>query len=295
VTLLRELTAPVVTTLHTVLRTPNADSTRNAGIDRPLNPAGGHDGAGQTILQEVYRRHGKMISSRMVFQTCIRRPGSLQGTVWRGGKRCADVRAVVAEQGIEQVLNALPISCGVPDVVYIVLGATHPNELRARGDTYRLGLEAIVGKNQLENHVIFHNRFVELKELTEFIGAADLYITLIWTKPRSRREHWRTRSARQSRDLDAVLACRRIVGGAACVLVPFADPAAIAREVRGLLRDETRRNAMSDNAYKLAHHGVEQDGGLYMRSFELARRQAAAAPRESVARSCGGGRLNRRS
>ena len=30
----------------------------------------------------------------------------------------------------------------------------------------------------------------------------------------------------------------------------FADPKAIAREVSGLLRDETRRNAMQANAYK---------------------------------------------
>jgi len=62
-------------------------------------------------------------------------------------------------------------------VVYILLGATHPHELRTRGESYRLGLEAIVKEHKLEKHVIFHNRFVELKELTEFIGSADLYIT----------------------------------------------------------------------------------------------------------------------
>jgi hypothetical protein len=68
------------------------------------------------------------------------------------------------------------------------------------------------------------------------------------------------------------------------VLVPFGDPRAIAREVSGLLRDGTRRNAMSDNAYKMGREMVwSNTAGLYMRSFELARRQAAAAPRESVA------------
>ena len=75
--------------------------------------------------------------------------------------------------------NALPdIVAEFPDVVYVVLGATHPHELRTRGEAYRLGLEAIAQEqDDLENNVIFHNRFVELKELTEFIGAADLYIT----------------------------------------------------------------------------------------------------------------------
>jgi hypothetical protein len=67
------------------------------------------------------------------------------------------------------------------------------------------------------------------------------------------------------------------------VLVPFADPRAIAREVSGLLRDETRRNAMSANAYKLGRSMVwSNTAGLYMRSFELARRMATPAPRESV-------------
>src|SRR5271157_96455 len=61
-------------------------------------------------------------------------------------------------KGIEHVLNALPdIVAEFPDVVYIVLGATHPHELRTRGEAYRLGLEAVVKRNRLENHVIFHN------------------------------------------------------------------------------------------------------------------------------------------
>jgi hypothetical protein len=68
------------------------------------------------------------------------------------------------------------------------------------------------------------------------------------------------------------------------VLVPFADPGAIAREASGLLRDEPRRHAMRDNAYKLGREMVwSHTAGLYMQSFEAARRQAVAAPRESVA------------
>ena len=68
------------------------------------------------------------------------------------------------------------------------------------------------------------------------------------------------------------------------VLVPFADPKAIAREVSGLLRDEVRRNAMSDNAYKLGREMVwSNTARLYMRSFEAARRQGESVPRKSVA------------
>ena len=81
-------------------------------------------------------------------------------------------------KGIEYVLNALPqIVAELPDVVYIVLGATHPNELREHGEAYRLGLEILAKKQKVEKNVIFYNQFVDLENLKEFLGAADLYIT----------------------------------------------------------------------------------------------------------------------
>jgi len=191
------------------------------------------------------------------------------------------------------VLNALPdIVAEFPDVVYIVLGATHPNELRTRGDTYRLGLEALVKKNKLENNVMFHNRFVELKELTEFIGAADLYITpyLDENQITSGTLAYAFGAGK------AVIStpywhAAELLSEQRGVLVPFADPAAIAREASGLLRDGARRHAMSDNAYQLGRAMVwSNTAGIYMRSFELARRQGAAAPRESVAAGVAGRR-----
>src|SRR5260370_15334059 len=66
-------------------------------------------------------------------------------------------------KGIEHVLNALPpILAELPDVVYIVLGATHPNELREQGEAYRLSLERLAKKNKVQKNVIIYNRFVEI-------------------------------------------------------------------------------------------------------------------------------------
>ena len=45
------------------------------------------------------------------------------------------------------------------------------------GEAYRLSLEMLAKKNKVDKNVIFYNRFVELENLKEFIGAADLYIT----------------------------------------------------------------------------------------------------------------------
>lgn len=81
-------------------------------------------------------------------------------------------------KGIEMVLEALPeVIARHPEVVYIVLGATHPVVKRREGEEYRLWLQRRVQQLGLEEHVLFFNRYVELSELCEFIGACDIYIT----------------------------------------------------------------------------------------------------------------------
>jgi glycosyltransferase involved in cell wall biosynthesis len=288
--LLRELRAPVVTTLHTVLRTPNADQRRvMQGLLALSTRLVVMTERGQALLQEVYQAPPAKIDliPHGIPDVPFVAPEYYKDQFGVGGKKVLLTFGLLSpNKGIEHVLNALPdVVAEFPDVVYIVLGATHPNELRARGEAYRLGLEAIVRKNKLENNVIFHNCFVELQELTEFIGAADLYITpylgeaqitsgtLAYAfgagKAVISTPYWH--AAELLRDQRGVL-------------VPFADPQSIAREVSGLLRDETRRNAMSGTAYKLGREMVwSNTAGLYMRSFELARRQGAVAPREAVA------------
>ena len=82
-----------------------------------------------------------------------------------------------ANKGIETVIEALPaILEKHPEVVYIILGATHPNVLRHDGESYRLSLQWLAQEKGVESQVIFYNRFVSIEELTEFIGATDIYI-----------------------------------------------------------------------------------------------------------------------
>ncbi len=67
-------------------------------------------------------------------------------------------------------------------------------------------------------------------------------------------------------------------------LVPFADSAAMAEQILGLLRDDTRRNAMRKNAYRLGREMVWSNvAQIYMRSFELARLEGAPLSRKSLA------------
>ena len=81
-------------------------------------------------------------------------------------------------KGIENVLQGLPaVIKKHPDAVYIILGATHPHILKFQGDSYRIMLQQLVRRLGIGGHVIFQNRFVELNELCEFLGIADIYVT----------------------------------------------------------------------------------------------------------------------
>ncbi|HMO27246.1 MAG TPA: glycosyltransferase family 4 protein, partial [Tepidisphaeraceae bacterium] len=81
-------------------------------------------------------------------------------------------------KGIEVAIRAMPkIVEKHPDIVYIILGATHPHILRNEGNAYRHSLEKLVSQLGLKDNVQFHNRYVGLNELLRYIGLADIYIT----------------------------------------------------------------------------------------------------------------------
>ena len=81
-------------------------------------------------------------------------------------------------KGIETVIKALPkVVEKHPNVIYIVLGKTHPNVLRHSGEEYRIFLMRLVKNLQLEKQVVFLNEFVDEQDLFKYLYACDIYIT----------------------------------------------------------------------------------------------------------------------
>jgi glycosyltransferase involved in cell wall biosynthesis len=81
-------------------------------------------------------------------------------------------------KGIETVIKALPkIIEKHPSVFYMVLGKTHPNILRHSGEEYRTYLQLLVKNLQLSDNVTFLNEFLEEEELFKYLAASDAYIT----------------------------------------------------------------------------------------------------------------------
>ena len=81
-------------------------------------------------------------------------------------------------KGIETVIKALPrLVEKHPEVLYLVLGKTHPNVVRHSGEEYRNYLQRLVKSLNLGDHVIFVNEFISQKELFKYLSASDIYIT----------------------------------------------------------------------------------------------------------------------
>jgi len=288
--LLRDLKMPVVTTLHTVLRDPNAEQRRVmqelAGRSTRLVVMAER---GRQMLQEIYQVPPAKIDliPHGVPDIPFVDPNYYKDQFGVEGRTVLLTFGLLSpNKGIEQVLDALPlILAEFPNVVYMVLGATHPNELREQGEAYRLSLERLAKKHGVQKSVIFYNRFVSLEELKEFIGAADLYITPYLNEAQITSGTLAyTFAAGKAIISTPYWHAAELLAEERGVLVPFGDAKAMAREVSGLLRDETRRHTMRKNAYKLGREMVWSNvARLYMRSFESARLEGAVLSRKSFA------------
>ena len=276
--LLRELRMPIVTTFHTILENPDPDQRRvleevAALSDRLVVMSR----RGAEFLQKVYRVLPEKIDliPHGIPDMPFVDPSFHKDLFGVEGKIVLlSFGLLSANKGIENVIAALPaIVARYPNVVYIILGATHPHVVRNEGETYRLSLQWLAQEKGVEGNVVFYNRFVSLEELVEFIGAADIYITpylnpaqivsgtLAYTlgagKAVVSTPYWYA---------EEMLAEER---GA---LVPFRDPAALAEQVIDLLDNEAKRHAMRKRAYLYGRAMIwPQVARRYMESFDRAR------------------------
>ena len=154
-----------------------------------------------------------------------------------------------------------------------MLGATHPHVVERDGETYRLMLEARAQQLGVGGSMIFHNRFVSQDELTEFLSAADIYITP-YLKPEQITSGTLAYAVGAGKAVISTpyIYARELLADGRGVLVPWRDSGAIAREVIVDLSDDDRRQAMSARA---AAYGVGMTWPAvaheYVRSFERAR------------------------
>ena len=81
-------------------------------------------------------------------------------------------------KGYEQVIEALPeVVKKFPNVLYLILGETHPVVRKNEGEKYRNFLEDKIKHLGLQNNVKFYNKYLALNEITDYLGATDIYLS----------------------------------------------------------------------------------------------------------------------
>ena len=180
--LLKNLNIPIITTLHTTL--PEPDEQQKAVIielskicDRLVVMS---DKA-QELLMDVYKikKDKVMVIPHGIPDVPLRDSSFYKDQFGVEGRKVILTFGLLGPgKGLETMIEAMPrIVEQHSDVVYIILGATHPHIVRGEGEEYRHKLQRRIRELRVEANVMFFNQFVELDTLLQFIGATDVYVT----------------------------------------------------------------------------------------------------------------------
>jgi glycosyltransferase involved in cell wall biosynthesis len=284
--LLRRLHMPVVTTLHTVLREPDADQRiameEIAALSDRLIVMSRQS---SEILQEVFHVPISKIDliPHGIPSLAFTDPTFYKDAFGTEGKDVLLTFGLLSpNKGIENVIQALPtILSRHNNVVYMISGVTHPHVLRHEGDRYRQYLQKLAKDLGVQDHVIFRNRFVSPQELVELVGAADIYITPYKHKGQVVSGTLAyALSAGKAIISTPYLHAMELLDEERGVLVPFDDPLAIAEKTIELLDNGTARHAMRKRAYLYSRDMVwDRVAQQYMGSFERVYNERLRNPR----------------
>lgn len=288
--LMRDLQMPIVTTLHTILNNPSSDQRK---VMHELAELSARlvvmTERGRNMLMEIYKVPETKIDviAHGIPDMPLVDPNTVKEQFGVEGRPVILTFGLLSpNKGIEYALRALPeVVQEYPNLVYIVLGATHPNLVREQGEVYRLSLERLASDLGVASNVIFYDRFVERHELIEFIAAADIYLTP-YLEP----------SQITSGTLAYAFGCGKpvvstpywhaeeLLADGRGILVPFRDAKSIADQLRHLLRSDQERGVMRRRAYGLGREMVwSYVAHLYMDCFHKARRTRSASPLKPLA------------
>lgn len=153
-------------------------------------------------------------------------------------------------KGIEYALCALPeVIKDHPEVIYLVVGETHPNVRRAEGETYREELEQLAHSLGIRDHVVFVNRYLSQNELLEYLRACDVYLTP-YLNPQQIVSGTLAYAVALGKVVVSTpyLYAKFLCGNGRGMLVEFRDSHSIAQALRSLVEQPELHRQMSEHA-----------------------------------------------
>jgi glycosyltransferase involved in cell wall biosynthesis len=285
-TLLRKLRMPIVTTVHTILGEPDSLQRRAmneiARLSKRLVVMSAH---GAALLHNVHGVPEHNIDIIPHGIPSVPLAGRSKNNLGLEGKAVILTFGLLSQdKGIEHVIDALPaVLARYPDTVYIVLGATHPHIKERHGEAYRESLQRRAQTVGVDASVIFHNHFVSRAELTEFLSAADIYVTP-YLNPQQSTSGTLAYAVGSGKAVISTpyLYARELLADGRGILVPWRDSQTIARAVVDLLSDDAKRLALCARAAAYGRSMVwPAVARRYLQSFDRACTREQLVPRVS--------------
>jgi glycosyltransferase involved in cell wall biosynthesis len=278
VELAQDLKVPLVTTLHTVLKDPSPEERE---IIMQLSELSEKlvvmSERGIDFLRDIYAVPESRIAliHHGILDVPFLDPDPCKSKVAADDKMVILTFGLLSPgKGIEYMVDALPeVVAAHPEVLYFVVGATHPSFKAESGEDYRLSLHRRAKELGVADNIVFHDRFLERDELLEIIRAADIYVTPYLNEAQ-------IVSGTLAYALGAGKAvvstpywhAQEMLADDRGRLVPFKDHQALAREINNLLDHPEERLAMRRAAYEYCRPMVMKAmGARYLELFSDSR------------------------
>ena len=178
----RRLRKPLVTTFHTVFEKPEEPY-------RSIQEEIAHRSDRIVVMNReavrLLERSFRVSPAKIVFiphgtsaPDARGREAARKSLGWDGRLVLMTFGLLSRGKGIELVLDALPaVARRVPNVLYAIVGQTHPEVLKYEGESYRDELRRRICKLGLDGRVVMVDRYLENDELVRYLTACDIYVT----------------------------------------------------------------------------------------------------------------------
>jgi glycosyltransferase involved in cell wall biosynthesis len=251
--LLKDITKPVIIVFHTVL--PNPDEQHRKQLREMGSYTAGiivMTNASAKILINDYGFDNDKIS---IIPHGTHLVGQIDKTVLKekyqlsGRKVISTFGLLSSGKSIETTLVALPsVIKEYPDTLFLIIGKTHPTVFKSEGETYRTMLESLVIQYQLQDHVLFVNRFLPLNELLNYLQLTDVYV---FTSKDPNQAVSGTFSYAISCGCPIISTpiphATEVLENDAGIIIDFENPSQLSAALNKLLGDENLRNNMSNH------------------------------------------------
>jgi len=159
-------------------------------------------------------------------------------------------------KGVEYAIRALPSLVEKhPNILYLIIGETHPEVRKHEGESYRMSLIRLVEQLGLKNHVGFHNRFLTKRELIRYLQVTDIYITP-YIGPNQISSGTLVYALGVGRAVVSTpyLHAKEVLSHGRGLFCEFKNPDSIANEVTKLLENDILRREMEKKAYRYSRN-----------------------------------------